>query len=147
LQAGYAGNGDVILAQLDPNGELVSYNYIGGTGFDAGYGVAIAGGRDAVIAGITFSPDFPTIEAVQAAYGGEGDAFVLQIEDVEVVPTAVPTITPEPTEVIPTPTPIPSTLEALAQSDTFSVGVIVGLGLLFILLGVELSRRGRSKRK
>jgi hypothetical protein len=146
FQAGYGGEGDGFLAQLNPAGELVTYNYIGGSNFDVANGITVFGSGDAVIAGVTFSADFPTVNPMQRNYRGEGDVFMMKVGEVEFVPTPAPTNTPEPTPLPPTPTPIPTALESIVESDTFLYAIIGLMGLVLILLIVEVVRNGRRKR-
>lgn len=55
---------DAFVAKLDPAGSTLVYStYLGGTGADAGYGVAVTASGDAVVVGHT-SADFPTIPGV-----------------------------------------------------------------------------------
>jgi hypothetical protein len=63
---------------IDP---VLSYStYLGGTGGDTAYGIAVDSSGYAYIAGITNSSDFPTKGAEQSASHGSGDAFVVKLE-------------------------------------------------------------------
>ncbi|MEO7652932.1 MAG: SBBP repeat-containing protein, partial [Bryobacteraceae bacterium] len=64
---------------IDP---LLSYStYLGGSGSDKAYGIAVDGNRNAYLAGYTDSYDFPvTPSATQANSGGGVDAFVLKLD-------------------------------------------------------------------
>ncbi len=79
----YFGNTDALIAKLDPTGStLVYFSYLGGS--DADFGSAIA--RDASgnlwLAGVTFSHNFPTLNALQSAFKGSNtDAFLTRIEE------------------------------------------------------------------
>jgi uncharacterized protein (TIGR03437 family) len=66
--------GDAYLAKLDPTGAtLVFATYIGGTGDDAGYGLALGGDGTIWVAGQTVSTDFPaTADAGQKGLSGKG---------------------------------------------------------------------------
>jgi hypothetical protein len=146
FQSGYGGDGDAFLAQLSPSGELVAYNYIGGSNFDRANAIEVISSGDAVVAGVTFSVDFPVINPQQSVNRGEGEVFVIKIEDVKVVPTPVPTSTPEPTALPPTATPIPTALESIVESDAFLYGLFGFMGFVFILMVIEVVRSGRRRR-
>jgi len=82
LQAGYDGGyaGDAFVAKLSPDGSRLVYStYLGGTGDDAGAGIAVDGAGDAYVVGSTTSTDFPTKNALQASNGGGRDAFVAKL--------------------------------------------------------------------
>jgi hypothetical protein len=80
LQPAYGGNGDAFVAKLDPTGSALIYStYLGGSGGDAGYGIAVDSAGSTYVTGITYSTDFPTKNPLQPAYGGNGDAFVSKI--------------------------------------------------------------------
>jgi hypothetical protein len=80
-QPDYGGGGDAFVARFSADGSVLVYStYLGGTGEDKAYGIAVdPATRDALVTGQTYSPDFPTVNAVQAAYGGGGDAFVARL--------------------------------------------------------------------
>ena len=62
---------------IDP---VLSYStYLGGTGSDVAYGIAVDSSGDAYITGSTGSLDFPIVSAEQPTYGGNGDAFVVKL--------------------------------------------------------------------
>ena len=52
FQPAYGGGIDAFVAQLDPAGSTLIYStYLGGSGFDEGYGIAVNGdGNDAFVA-------------------------------------------------------------------------------------------------
>ncbi len=62
---------------IDPT--LVYSTYLGGSGGDQGWGVAVDSTGNAYLAGYTTSTNFPTANAVQAANGGFQDAFVTKL--------------------------------------------------------------------
>ncbi len=66
---------------IDPTVTLAYSTYLGGTGDDEGYGIAVDLAGSAYVTGSTFnSPDFPTKNPEQAANaGGIGDAFVTKL--------------------------------------------------------------------
>jgi len=61
---------------IDP---VLAYStYLGGNGYDLGYGIAVDQAGDAYVTGSTTSPNFPTVNALQPASGGY-DAFVTKL--------------------------------------------------------------------
>jgi hypothetical protein len=86
---------DVFVVALDAQGsELVYSTYLGGAvgspGFppiDAATGIAVDRAGNAYITGVTISTDFPTLHAVQPAYGGGGqDALITKLAAVNSPP-------------------------------------------------------------
>lgn len=78
--------GDVFVTKLSPGGTALVYStYIGGTGDDIGYGIAVDSSGNAYVVGLTNSSDFPTTAGVfQSTLGGlggfnQGDAFALKL--------------------------------------------------------------------
>ena len=75
-----APNNTAFVAKLNPSGSALFYStYLGGSGSDAGSGIAADGAGDAYVTGNTTSSDFPTAGPVQASYGGDTDAFVAKL--------------------------------------------------------------------
>lgn len=89
FQPAFGGGGpiwgtDAFVARLDPSGSSLTYStYLGGTGNDAGRGIALATDGSVTIAGVTASPNFPIASALQSAFrSGEpyhADAFVTKL--------------------------------------------------------------------
>ncbi len=72
--------GDVFVAKLNPAGSALVYStYLGGSGDDVGYGIAVDSLGNAYVTGYTTSTNFPTASPLQAAYGGSGNAFVAKL--------------------------------------------------------------------
>jgi hypothetical protein len=77
-----AGNQDVFVAKLAPNGSSLIYStYLGGRGGtvgfpEAGAGIAVDAAGMAYVTGTTSSPDFPLVTPLQSRLGGGLDAFV-----------------------------------------------------------------------
>ena len=69
------------LMQRDP--PLVYSTYLGGSGFEWGFGIAVDAEGNAYLTGSTRSVDFPTANALQPTFGGGedffGDAFVAKL--------------------------------------------------------------------
>jgi hypothetical protein len=79
-QTVFGGIADAFAAKLDPSGNLVYASYIGGTGQEAGTGIAVDSSGNAYVSGYT-SGIFPTTAgAAQTLYGGGfSDAFVVKL--------------------------------------------------------------------
>ena len=78
-QPGNRGSYDAFVATLNSTGtSVVSATYLGGSGSDIAYGIALDGSGNVYIAGSTYSIDFPAAAAPQSKYGGSGDAFVAE---------------------------------------------------------------------
>jgi len=77
FQTTYGGDTDAYVTKLDPTGATLLYStYLGGSGFDAGAGIAVDGSNIAYVTGQTSSSPFPTVNPTQSAPGGGNDAFV-----------------------------------------------------------------------
>ena len=81
-QPAQAGDEDVFVAKLDPTASTLLFaTYLGGSGHDEGYGIAVDGAGNVYVAGETRSDDFPvTAGAYQSARGGNADAFVVKLD-------------------------------------------------------------------
>ncbi|HSQ62827.1 MAG TPA: SBBP repeat-containing protein [Polyangiaceae bacterium] len=79
------GNSDAFVIRLSAAGSALTYStYLGGSGDDLGFGIAVDGAGGAYVAGSTTSANFPTASAYQNANaGGASDAFVTKIADPE----------------------------------------------------------------
>jgi len=72
--------GDAFVSKLNPVGSAFAYStFLGGDNLDEGNGIAVDSSRNAYLIGYTRSPDFPTMNPLQAAYAGNGDAFVAKL--------------------------------------------------------------------
>ena len=80
LQNTYGGGtADAFVTKLSPTGTLAYSTYLGGTGNDAGRGIAVDTSGAAYITGST-TGSFPTLNAEQNTYGGgTTDAFVTKL--------------------------------------------------------------------
>lgn len=80
LQGSRNGSGnDAFVSKLNAAGTALSYStYLGGSGSDRAYAVAVDGAGRAFVSGWTNSSNFPTVDALQA-FRGSGDAFVTEL--------------------------------------------------------------------
>jgi len=81
LQASRNGAGnDAFVSKLNAAGSALAYStYLGGSGGDVAYDVAVDGGGNAFLSGWTTSSNFPTAAPLQASHTGSGDAFISQL--------------------------------------------------------------------
>lgn len=71
---------DAFVARLKGDGSGFEFStFLGGSSSEAGYAIAVDGAGNALVAGITFSGDFPTLLAPQAVGNGAPDAFVAKL--------------------------------------------------------------------
>lgn len=71
---------DGFATALNATGAALIYSsYLGGSGTDQGYGIAVDAAGNAYVTGETASTDFRMVNAFQATYGGGADAFVTRI--------------------------------------------------------------------
>lgn len=82
FQASFGGGlFDGFVARLDASGARLGYaSYVGGSGDDRAFRVAVDPSGDAFVAGDTDSPDLATVRAPQPAKAGGVDAFVLEVD-------------------------------------------------------------------
>lgn len=80
LQSSFGGGfADAFVVKLDPAGALAYSTYLGGSGTDIGYGIAVDAQGNIALAGSTDSPDFPTASPTQSQIGGGIDAYVAKL--------------------------------------------------------------------
>ena len=82
LQPGFRGSGDAFVTKINAAGTSLIYStYLGGTSVDPeiGNGIAVDSAGNAYVIGTTSSTDFPTVNAFQAGFGGNLDAFVAKL--------------------------------------------------------------------
>jgi len=72
---------DTFVIKVNPGGDALLYStFLGGYDADWGFGIAVDGGGNAYVTGVTISPDFPTTpDASDTIYNGRGDAFVAKL--------------------------------------------------------------------
>src|SRR5262245_20365509 len=77
---GCVANTDAFVVSLDPTATSTITQFVGGSGDDFGFGVAVDPVGTAFLVGDTTSADFPvTALAVQTTFGGTTDAFVVAV--------------------------------------------------------------------
>ncbi|HEY5043844.1 MAG TPA: SBBP repeat-containing protein [Verrucomicrobiae bacterium] len=75
----YSGR-NAFVTELNPDGNALIYStYLGGSNSDTATSIALDTNDDAIITGYTSSTNFPTVNAAQPVYGGNGDAFVAKL--------------------------------------------------------------------
>ena len=82
LQPTYGGGQwDAFVTKFNPTGSALVYStYLGGSGNDYGYGIALDGADNAYVTGNTNSTDFPTLNALMPQYSGpDPTAFVAKL--------------------------------------------------------------------
>jgi Calx-beta domain/Beta-propeller repeat len=81
LQPVFGGNYDAFVTEVNAAGTaLVFSTYLGGTGLDAGTGIAVDTVGNPYVAGQTSSANFPTTSgAIQRNAGGYDDAFIAKL--------------------------------------------------------------------
>ena len=88
-QASSAGKADAFAAVISADGSRLTYStYVGGSGDDGALGVAVDAQGNVILAGQTWSFDFPVPGGVKAPAGQLGDVFVAKL-----TPPVVPVIT------------------------------------------------------
>jgi hypothetical protein len=83
VQSTLHGGTDAFVATLAADGSsLIDSTYLGGGGGETGTAISIDGAGGAYVVGATLSADFPTVGALQPAFGGGlNDYFVAKIGD------------------------------------------------------------------
>jgi hypothetical protein len=80
FQASLAGPGDAFVTRLPlAGGQPLVSTYLGGTSTETVLALALDSRGEAVVAGWTFSTDFPVQHALQANIAGSADAFVTRL--------------------------------------------------------------------
>jgi hypothetical protein len=65
------------VSELNADGNALVYStYWGGSVGEAGVGIAVDAAGNTYVGGSTFSPDFPTVNPIQAVLAGQSDAFI-----------------------------------------------------------------------
>ncbi len=81
IQSSNGGGFDAFVAKFNAGGTALVYStYLGGSGDDAGQGIAVDAAGHAYVTGYTFSTNFPTtLLAFQSSNAGSADAFVTKL--------------------------------------------------------------------
>jgi hypothetical protein len=85
VQSTAGGAGDVFVTKFSSTGSALAYStYLGGSGSDIGTAIAVDSTGNVYVVGSTSSTGFPTTSntsnALQANYGGNGDAFLAKLD-------------------------------------------------------------------
>ena len=87
IVGGYQTTGNanyaVFVAKLDPSASSVLWStYLGGSGSDVGYGIALGGNSNVYVTGYSLSNDFPIVNGFQTTNqnAAEGNAFVARFD-------------------------------------------------------------------
>jgi hypothetical protein len=79
-QTASGGSVDAFVTKLNVAGSAIVYStYIGGSGDDRGFSIAVDGSGNAYVTGWTSSMNFPVVAAAQPGPGGGRDAFVAKL--------------------------------------------------------------------
>jgi uncharacterized repeat protein (TIGR01451 family) len=82
IQATYGGGTDAFVTKIISASGVYTWGYstyLGGSGTDSGYGIAVDDTGAAYVTGQTDSADFPTKNAMQGTKAGDDDAFITKI--------------------------------------------------------------------
>ena len=82
IQPALAGGQDAFVTKLDAAGSAIVYStYLGGSGLDQGWGIAVDGAGNAYVAGLTDSADFRGVSAasLQGSLSSEESGFVTKL--------------------------------------------------------------------
>ncbi|HEY2933304.1 MAG TPA: SBBP repeat-containing protein [Acidobacteriota bacterium] len=74
------GGGDAFVVKVNSAGSAVVYStYLGGSGLEQGWAIAVDASGNAHVTGSTQSTNFPTVNPFQPSNGGNGDTFVTKL--------------------------------------------------------------------
>lgn len=80
LQPADGGGRDAFLTKLAPSGSTLIYStFLGGSHEDDAFAIAIDSFGNAYLTGLTASPDFPSVQPMQAGLNGPYNAFVAEV--------------------------------------------------------------------
>jgi hypothetical protein len=81
VQSSYGGDLDVSVTKINAAGSALVYStYLGGSGADIGYGIAVDSAGNAYVTGTAASANFPTVKPFQASLASTaGNAFITKI--------------------------------------------------------------------
>ena len=72
----YNGESDCFVSKFSSSGTLLWSTYLGGIGYDHGNSITIDNNNRIIVAGITYSEDFPTLNAYDDTIYGGDDLFI-----------------------------------------------------------------------
>ena len=80
IQGTLSGNADAFITKMDSVGSLTYSTYLGGSGADQAYGIALDSSGNTYVTGYTDSLDFPIVYPIQGIHGGGTyDVFATRI--------------------------------------------------------------------
>ena len=77
-----SGSRDAFVTKLSSSGSLLWSTFFGGSDLDIGYDISVAGDGSCYVTGFTESSDFPTRNAYNSTYGGNGDIFLAKFSSI-----------------------------------------------------------------
>ncbi|MBI5605785.1 MAG: SBBP repeat-containing protein [Deltaproteobacteria bacterium] len=81
IQGTFNGGWDVFVAKINPSGSVLVYStFLGGSGYDYGYGITVDSSGNVYVTGQTDSGDFPIQNPIQGTFSGGWDVFVTKID-------------------------------------------------------------------
>jgi uncharacterized protein (TIGR03437 family) len=81
LQAQLNGQTDAFVAKINPKGTALLWTtYLGGGGADSANHIALDAAGNILVAGDTYSPDFPLVNPIQRARSGGQDSFAAKLK-------------------------------------------------------------------
>ena len=81
IQESLGGGYDVFVTKLNPTGSALVYStYLGGSGGDSAYAMALDSSGAAYVTGVTTSLDFPTAHPFQSRPAGGDEVFIAKID-------------------------------------------------------------------
>lgn len=82
VQSTHAGNDEVFVSKLSATGsQLLFSTFLGGSGWELGWGIAVDRSGSIYVTGRTDSSDFPVANAYQSSNKGDRDAFVARMAE------------------------------------------------------------------
>jgi hypothetical protein len=129
VQPTYGGNAeDTFVTEINPAGSALVYStYLGGSGREAGTGIAVDSSDNAYVTGWTTSTDFPTVNPVQPALSGQQNVFIAKIPTTSTTTTLLSSINPS---VRGKPATFTAVVSSLAGTPTGKIKYLNGTTLL-----------------
>src|SRR4029077_2744853 len=79
-KAGPGGGRDAFVTKVSPTGDAIVYStFLGGSLPDIGMAIAVDPAGNAYVTGQAVSPDFPTVNPIQATKRSSGDVFIARV--------------------------------------------------------------------